>query len=80
LVAWKTGRKPLLCWKRNEREVTIRIALFITCFNDTLFPEVGQAMVQVLERLGQTVDFPLAQTCCGQMQSVAPNQYHLALR
>ncbi|HEX9414055.1 MAG TPA: (Fe-S)-binding protein [Ktedonobacterales bacterium] len=45
----------------------MRIALFITCFNDTLFPEVGQATVAVLERLGHTVDFPEAQTCCGQM-------------
>ncbi|HZC78725.1 MAG TPA: (Fe-S)-binding protein, partial [Ktedonobacterales bacterium] len=45
----------------------MRIALFITCFNDTLFPEVGQATVAILERLGHTVDFPEAQTCCGQM-------------
>ncbi|WP_372637474.1 (Fe-S)-binding protein [Fodinibius sp.] len=45
----------------------MRISLFITCFNDTLFPETGKAMVQLLERLGHTVDFPLEQTCCGQM-------------
>ncbi len=45
----------------------MRIALFVTCFNDTLFPEVGQATVAILERLGHTVDFPEAQTCCGQM-------------
>ena len=45
----------------------MRIALFITCFNDTLFPEVGQAVVALLERLGHTVEFPEAQTCCGQM-------------
>src|SRR5215472_16637899 len=45
----------------------MRIALFITCFNDTLFPEVGQATVAILERLGHTVEFPEAQTCCGQM-------------
>jgi L-lactate dehydrogenase complex protein LldE len=42
-------------------------ALFITCFNDTLFPETGRATVEVLERLGIGVDFPLEQTCCGQM-------------
>ena len=42
-------------------------ALFITCFNDTLFPETGRATVEVLERLGIEVDFPLEQTCCGQM-------------
>jgi L-lactate dehydrogenase complex protein LldE len=45
----------------------MQIALFITCFNDTLFPETGKAMVRVLERLGHTVDFPMDQTCCGQM-------------
>jgi L-lactate dehydrogenase complex protein LldE len=43
------------------------VALFITCFNDTLFPETGRATVEVLERLGVEVDFPLDQTCCGQM-------------
>ena len=45
----------------------MRIALFIACFNDTLFPQTGKAVVRVLERLGHTVDFPMAQTCCGQM-------------
>ncbi|SMO54169.1 (Fe-S)-binding protein [Gracilimonas mengyeensis] len=45
----------------------MRISLFITCFNDTLFPETGKAMVRLLERLGHTVDFPFEQTCCGQM-------------
>ena len=44
-----------------------RVALFITCFNDTMFPQTGRAMVALLERLGVTVDFPLEQTCCGQM-------------
>ncbi|MFI1213475.1 (Fe-S)-binding protein [Streptomyces sp. NPDC020802] len=45
----------------------MRIALFITCFNDTMFPSTGRAVVTLLERLGHTVDFPQAQTCCGQM-------------
>jgi L-lactate dehydrogenase complex protein LldE len=45
----------------------MRVALFITCFNDTLFPETGRATVEVLERLGHEVAFPEAQTCCGQM-------------
>jgi L-lactate dehydrogenase complex protein LldE len=43
------------------------ISLFITCYNDTLFPETGKAVVAVLERLGHTVEFRAAQTCCGQM-------------
>jgi L-lactate dehydrogenase complex protein LldE len=45
----------------------LRIALFITCLADAMFPEVGQATVRVLERLGHAVDFPAGQTCCGQM-------------
>jgi L-lactate dehydrogenase complex protein LldE len=42
-------------------------ALFITCLADAMFPEVGKATVRVLERLGQVVEFPAEQTCCGQM-------------
>ena len=45
----------------------MRVSLFITCYNDTLFPETGRAVVRVLERLGHTVEFPRGQTCCGQM-------------
>ena len=45
----------------------MRVALFITCFNDTLFPTVGIATTRLLERLGLSVEFPEAQTCCGQM-------------
>ena len=45
----------------------MRVALFITCLADAMFPEVGKATVRVLERLGQVVEFPAAQTCCGQM-------------
>jgi L-lactate dehydrogenase complex protein LldE len=43
------------------------ISLFITCYNDALYPKTGQAVVAVLERLGHTVEFRAAQTCCGQM-------------
>jgi L-lactate dehydrogenase complex protein LldE len=45
----------------------VRVALFVTCFNDTLFPATGQAVVHLLERLGHEVVFPEGQTCCGQM-------------
>jgi L-lactate dehydrogenase complex protein LldE len=45
----------------------VRIALFVTCIGDSLFPEAGRATVQVLERLGHEVVFPEQQTCCGQM-------------
>src|SRR2546421_9173100 len=54
--------------RRGWWEATkVRVGLFVTCFNDTLFPQVGRATVSVLERLGLTVDFPAGQTCCGQM-------------
>lgn len=45
----------------------MQVALFIACFNDTLFPQTGQAVVRLLERLGHEVVFPMEQTCCGQM-------------
>src|ERR1700677_958454 len=45
----------------------MRASIFITCLTDTLFPEVGTAMVGLLDRLGVEVDFPLEQTCCGQL-------------
>jgi L-lactate dehydrogenase complex protein LldE len=45
----------------------MRVALFATCFNDTMWPETPKAVVRLLERLGCTVEFPFAQTCCGQM-------------
>lgn len=45
----------------------MRVALFVTCLADTLVPEAGAAVVQVLERLGHEVEFRREQTCCGQM-------------
>jgi L-lactate dehydrogenase complex protein LldE len=47
----------------------MRVALFATCLIDALFPDAGKATVQILERLGQPVEFPLEQTCCGQMHA-----------
>src|SRR5947208_4227741 len=38
----------------------------VTCLGDALFPDVGLATVRLLRRLGVEVDFPAAQTCCGQ--------------
>ncbi|MBC7375417.1 MAG: (Fe-S)-binding protein, partial [Frankiales bacterium] len=45
----------------------MRIALFVTCLADTLFPDVARATVTLLERLGHEVVVPPGQTCCGQM-------------
>src|SRR3989337_1019946 len=44
----------------------MRVALMVTCLNDALFPDTGKAVVRLLRRLGVEVDFPAAQTCCGQ--------------
>jgi Fe-S oxidoreductase len=45
----------------------VKVALFVTCLNDTMYPKTGKATVNLLRRLGVQVDFPKAQTCCGQM-------------
>ncbi|MGH8103797.1 MAG: (Fe-S)-binding protein [bacterium] len=44
----------------------MKVALFITCIADQLYPQVGRAVVRVLRKLGDEVEFPEAQTCCGQ--------------
>ncbi|WPO79308.1 (Fe-S)-binding protein [Flavobacterium sp. KACC 22761] len=44
----------------------MKIALFIPCYIDQLYPKVGIATLQLLEKLGCDVEFPLEQTCCGQ--------------
>ena len=43
----------------------VRASIMITCLGDLFFPDVGEAMVRLLRRLGVTVDFPAGQTCCG---------------
>jgi L-lactate dehydrogenase complex protein LldE len=47
----------------------MRASLFITCYNDTLFPRTGRAVVRLLERLGVELGFRREQTCCGQMHA-----------
>jgi L-lactate dehydrogenase complex protein LldE len=44
----------------------MRVALFITCLADQFYPQVGEAVVRVLQRLGVEVSFNPMQTCCGQ--------------
>ncbi|MFJ2757456.1 (Fe-S)-binding protein [Nocardioides sp. NPDC087217] len=51
---------------RDEGGRRMRVALMVTCINDALYPSTGQAVVRLLRRLGVEVDFPQAQTCCGQ--------------
>lgn len=44
----------------------MKVALFIPCFVDAFYPEVGIATLELLQRLGLEVEYPLSQTCCGQ--------------
>lgn len=43
-----------------------KVQLFVTCIIDTLYPEIGESVVRVLQRAGAIVEFPAGQTCCGQ--------------
>lgn len=44
----------------------MKVGLFIPCYVDQFYPQVGIASLQLLEKLGVEVGFPLNQTCCGQ--------------
>ncbi|SHM76300.1 (Fe-S)-binding protein [Mucilaginibacter sp. OK098] len=44
----------------------MRVGLFIPCYIDQFYPQVAIATLQLLEKLGCNVSFPLQQTCCGQ--------------
>src|SRR6266540_2488644 len=52
----------------------MRVGLFIPCYVDAFFPAVGIAALQLLERLGLEVVYPLDQTCCGQMMANSGSQ------
>jgi L-lactate dehydrogenase complex protein LldE len=41
----------------------MRVALFVTCLADAMFPQAAQATVRLLERLGHTVEFPAPERC-----------------
>ena len=45
---------------------SVRASLFVTCIIDQLYPKVGESTVSLLSKIGVEVDFPSAQTCCGQ--------------
>ena len=50
----------------QSQAAPVKASLFVTCIIDQLYPEVGEAVVRVLRRLGVELDFPAGQTCCGQ--------------
>ena len=58
------------------------IQLFITCLVDSFYPQTGEAIVDILRRLGVNVEFPRDQTCCGQppfnagLRAEAPDREH----
>jgi L-lactate dehydrogenase complex protein LldE len=55
-----------------------RIGLFIPCYIDLIYPEVGIATLELLERFGLEVGFPLNQTCCGQPMSNSGDEANAA--
>lgn len=54
----------------------MKVALFIPCYIDALYPKVGIATLELLERLGVEVEYPLEQTCCGQPMANEGDQKH----
>ncbi len=50
----------------KQRKHFMKVGLFIPCFIDQIFPEVGVASVKILKKLGVEFDYPIEQTCCGQ--------------
>ncbi len=49
-----------------NRKLLVKVSLFIPCYIDQFYPQVGIASLQLLEKLGCEVDYPQGQTCCGQ--------------
>jgi L-lactate dehydrogenase complex protein LldE len=50
------------------------IGLFMPCYIDLIYPKVGIATLELLEKLGPNVDYPLNHTCCGQPMSNSGDQ------
>jgi len=56
----------------------LSVGLFIPCYIDMIYPEVGIATLQLLEKFGLEVHFPLNQTCCGQPMSNSGDESNAA--
>jgi L-lactate dehydrogenase complex protein LldE len=52
----------------------MKVGLFVPCFIDAFFPEVAIATLELMERLGVEVVYPLDQTCCGQLMANSGSQ------
>jgi L-lactate dehydrogenase complex protein LldE len=70
-----TSTYPL---KEKESLKGKKIGLFIPCYIDLVYPEVGIATLELLEKFGLDVGFPLNQTCCGQPMSNSGDQANSA--
>jgi L-lactate dehydrogenase complex protein LldE len=60
--------------RQDVRPQDLKIGLFMPCYVDLVYPKVGIATLQLLERFGLDVDYPLKQTCCGQPMSNSGDQ------
>src|ERR1700751_5018386 len=60
---------PISVTNSSTIQKRLRVGLFIPCYIDMVYPEVGIATLQLLEKFGLDVHFPLDQTCCGQPMS-----------
>lgn len=56
----------------------MKIGLFIPCYINAVYPEVGVASYKLLKSLGFVVDYPLDQTCCGQPMANAGFEHESA--
>jgi len=56
----------------------LKLGLFMPCYIDLIYPKVGIATLELLERLGLNVAYPLNQTCCGQPMSNSGDQANAA--
>src|SRR3984885_288351 len=67
---------PILTRSSNRKisPKDMTIGLFVPCYIDMVYPEVGIATLELLEKFGLHVDFPLNQTCCGQPMSNSGDQ------
>src|ERR1700739_3239944 len=63
---------------RRDIPERMRVGLFIPCYIDMIYPEGGVATLQLLERFGLNVGYPLTQTCCGQPMSNSGDEANAA--
>src|ERR1700760_927773 len=69
---------PISVTNSSTSQKRLRVGLFVPCYIDMIFPEVGIATLQLLERFGLNVGYPFNQTCCGQPMSNRGDQANSA--